>query len=61
MLRLLKNGKLSNKEISEGLGIAVEVVNALEEETRAVVSLLRRTEIIERILSSNSKAFDERV
>lgn len=35
-LRLLKNGKLSNEEIAEGLGIAVEVVNALEDETRAV-------------------------
>lgn len=37
-LRLLKIGKLSNEEIAIGLGLAIEVVNALEEEVRSVVS-----------------------
>lgn len=36
-LRLLKLGKLSNEEIASGLGLAVEVVNALEEENKAAI------------------------
>lgn len=35
-LRLLKLGKLSNKEIAESLELDVEVVNALDEEQKAV-------------------------
>lgn len=31
------NGKLSNKEIAEALGLSVEVVNALDEENKSVV------------------------
>ena len=30
-LRLLKQGKLSNEEIAEGLGLDIEVVEALRE------------------------------
>ena len=37
-IRLLANGKLSNKEIAEVLGLSVEVVNTLNEENKAVVS-----------------------
>ena len=37
-IRLLANGKLSNKEIAEVLGLSVEVVNTLDEENKAVVS-----------------------
>ena len=37
-IRLLTNGKLSNKEIAEVLGLSVEVVNTLDEENKAVVS-----------------------
>ncbi len=33
-LRLLKIGKLSNEEIAEGLGVDIEVVNALEIESK---------------------------
>lgn len=36
-MRLLMNGKLSNKEIAEVLGLSVEVVNALDEENKSVV------------------------
>ena len=36
-LRLLKNGKLSNEEIAESSGLAIEVVNALEEQRKATV------------------------
>lgn len=35
-LRLLKIGKLSNEEIAEGLGIDIDVVNALEKEQKAI-------------------------
>lgn len=35
-LRLLKIGKLSNEEIAEGLGLTIEVVNALEDESKSV-------------------------
>lgn len=34
-LRLLKQGKLSNEEIAEGLGLDAEVVNSLAEEQQA--------------------------
>lgn len=37
-IRLLANGKLSNKEIAEVLGLSVEVVNTLDEENKVVVS-----------------------
>ena len=37
-IRLLANGKLSNEEIAEVLGLSVEVVNTLNEENKAVVS-----------------------
>lgn len=33
-LRLLKIGKLSNEEIAKGLGIDIEVVNAVEIESK---------------------------
>ncbi len=36
-LRLMKLGKLSNEEIANGLGLTVEVVNALEEEGKAAM------------------------
>lgn len=36
-VRLLKQGKLSNEEIAEGLGLDVETVNALGEEQNATV------------------------
>ena len=36
-LRFLKQGKLSNEEIAEGLGLDVEVVNSLSEEQQAAV------------------------
>ena len=35
-LRLLKIGKLSNEEIAEGLGLTIEVVNALEVESKSL-------------------------
>ena len=35
-LRLQKIGKLSNEEIAEGLGIDIDVVNALEKEQKAI-------------------------
>ncbi len=34
-LRLLRNGKLSNEEIAESLGFAIEVVNTLEGESKS--------------------------
>ena len=37
-IRLLTNGKLSNKEIAEVLGLSIEVVNTLGEENKAIVS-----------------------
>lgn len=36
-IRLIKQGKLSDEEIAEGLGLDVEVVKALVEEQKAVV------------------------
>ena len=36
-IRLIKQGKLSDEEIAEGLGLDVEVVKALGEEQKAVV------------------------
>lgn len=36
-IRLIKQGKLSNEEIAEGLGLDVEVVNSLSEEQQAAV------------------------
>lgn len=36
-LRLLKLGKLSNEEIANGLGLTVEVVNALEDESKVAI------------------------
>lgn len=36
-VRLLKQGKLSNEEIAEGLGLDVETVNALGEEQKMTV------------------------
>lgn len=38
-LRLLKIGKLSNEEIAEGLGVDIEVVNALEIESKELDQL----------------------
>ena len=35
-IRLLRQGKLSDEEIAEGLGLEVEVVKALEEEQKTV-------------------------
>lgn len=37
-IRLLKQGKLSNKEIAEGLGLDVDVVNELEKEQKVTTS-----------------------
>ena len=37
-VRLLKQGKLSNKDIAEGLGLDIEVVDALDEDRKEVAN-----------------------